>query len=169
MKYIAVILAVLLVSISMAWADEVAPTENAATETAFSPARSQSIANLMNQKHSVAISPSNTADELASQSVSPASMIQGLILVIGIFFVGIYAYKKFVVKSTTVSSRRIRLIERNPVTAKTSLVLAEIDGRRFAFAIGSERVTAIDVQSDNSKTPYRDEVRLLCADDVLSS
>lgn len=79
--------------------------------------------------------------EPPSSDISGVRVIEGLFLTLGVFFIGVWGYRKINGQSfPKTSARRIRVVERVAVGGKTALVLAEIDGRSVLMSVGSERV-----------------------------
>ncbi len=61
------------------------------------------------------------------------------------------------------------MLERNQISAKTNLILAEIEGQRVILAVGSEHVTAISSDSTQRVMKLKDDMRVLCSDDITFS
>ncbi len=73
--------------------------------------------------------------------ISVVRVVEGLLLTLGVFFIGMWGYRKLSGNSLPkTSARRIKVVERVAVGGKTALVLAEIDGRSVLMSVGSERV-----------------------------
>jgi flagellar biogenesis protein FliO len=68
-------------------------------------------------------------------------MVEALLLCLGVFFVGVYFYRKKTGHSPLKRTNRMRVLDRVFVAPKTSLVLAEVDGRQVLLAVGSEQVS----------------------------
>ncbi|MDZ4785052.1 MAG: flagellar biosynthetic protein FliO [bacterium] len=88
----------------------------------------------------------------ASTGSSILRMIEGLVLVAGIFLVGVHLYKKFVLKDKSLPNkfrgRRIKIIERTPISSKASLLLVEIEGKKVLVGVGSENVSITELESN---------------------
>lgn len=81
----------------------------------------------------------------AASEVSPVSALgnalKGLGICIGTLLVGVWAVKKFKIGSKVLPSRRMRVIERLPLTQKSSLLLLEIDGTKTLVGVGPDRIS----------------------------
>ena len=80
---------------------------------------------------------------------APASvtkMFQGLALCLGVFLVGAGIAKRFLKVQHKAGSKRMKICERMPLTAKTSVFLVEVDGATQMIAVGSERVSSLEVR-----------------------
>lgn len=94
------------------------------------------------------------AGKLAESEFTPdkssiaVRMIQGLMLCIGMLLVGAWAYKKFSKKSGVGgSSKRLRVIDRIPITAKSSVALVSVDGKEVLVALGSEHISIVSLEN----------------------
>lgn len=76
-------------------------------------------------------------------------MIQGLLLCGGVFFIGIFLYRKMTGQKITLrSARRLAIVERCALSSKASLLLCKLDGREVLLAVGADRVTKISAESN---------------------
>ena len=77
------------------------------------------------------------------QSLSGAgmSMVKSLVLCIGIFLVGAAIYRKFALKGSISAGRRIKIMERTPLSSRTFLSIVEVDGKTVLLACGPDRVS----------------------------
>jgi flagellar biogenesis protein FliO len=77
-------------------------------------------------------------------------MIGGLFLCFGLFGAGVHLYRRYVIPRATSDKRRLQIIERLPLTSKSSLLLVKLDGKEFMLSTGSEatRLIAPPRQSD---------------------
>ena len=71
------------------------------------------------------------------------SMAKGLLLVLGVFFIGVYFFKRFNGVTATGQKRRMRVLERIPISSKAALVLVEVGGQEVLVSVGSDRVSVI--------------------------
>ena len=85
------------------------------------------------------------ADKQGGAGASIVPMFQGLGLCLAIFFIGLHLYKRFHKHTEQSVSRRLRLIERIPLSGKSTLVLALRDGKPILLTVGSERVSLLQV------------------------
>lgn len=71
------------------------------------------------------------------------TMLKGLAICIGLFFVGISVVQRLRNKTNIKndSERRLKILEKISISNKTSLILAELDGRDIVFSVGSEKVS----------------------------
>jgi len=103
--------------------------------------RSRNIALFMAQQREAKANGEAAPGLTSNKGSTILSMVQGLGLVIGIFLIGVHVYKKYVIKNEPFNSRRIKIIERAPLSNKAALVLAEIEGQRILVGIGAEGIT----------------------------
>lgn len=68
-------------------------------------------------------------------------MLKGLGLCVGVFLIGVALCQRLRARATAAGGGRMRVIERLPLSAKTSLILVECEGRTLLAAVGPERVT----------------------------
>ena len=71
---------------------------------------------------------------------APTRMFQGLAFALAVFCAGIYLTKKFR-RITPNTMRKLRIIERCPLTSKNMLVLVEVEGRKLVVGLGSDNMT----------------------------
>lgn len=111
----------------------------------------------------------NSTDRSTASLVS--TMLQGLALCLGIFFVGFHFYKRFALKSGVNGRRSLELIDRIPVSAKTHLILVQVEGQKKLFTVGSERVTALDARDLNEKRRGQTSapIELVCESELKMS
>ena len=84
----------------------------------------------------------NSVTTRVPAGLGAGKVIQGLALILGVFFVGVYAYQKYSGKTVkNAGGRRIRILDRAPLSAKSSLVLARVDNREVLLAVGGDNVT----------------------------
>jgi flagellar biogenesis protein FliO len=102
---------------------------------------------------------SPTADRLTGlQSVSePAArpgslfrMMGGLLFCLGVFGGGVHLYRRFVAPVSQSGKRRMRVIERLPLTQKSTLVMVSCDGREILLTVGSETARVVQGQIPSS-------------------
>jgi flagellar biogenesis protein FliO len=74
-------------------------------------------------------------------------MVQGLGLCIGLFLVGVAIAKRINPKLAVVNEQRMCVRSRLPLTSKTQLVLAEVDGQEVLIAVGQEHVSLMQSAS----------------------
>lgn len=92
-------------------------------------------------------------------------MVEGL-LFCGIALSGlVYFLKKKGAMSAVPAARRMRVIERLQISGKSSLVLVEREGRKLLLAVGSDHVSLVDAE-DNQSFIRLDQKELVC-DDAL--
>ena len=93
---------------------------------------------------------SGIASESSSLESSGIKMLQGLALCGGVLCLGAWAYKKYVLKTPAVASRKMRIIERLPLSPKATLVLIEVEGIKKIVAMGSDPVSFHDLAEPES-------------------
>lgn len=98
-------------------------------------------------------------------------MLQGLGLCVGLLLVGLHFVKKYGAKNSLgVSGRRMKVLERITVGAKSSLVLVELDGRQILVAVGSDNVSQVQIPAQHAEEPeYHDSLEVLCRNDIKAS
>jgi flagellar biogenesis protein FliO len=70
-------------------------------------------------------------------------MLGGFLFCLGLFAAGIHLYKRFFLRANGTVQRRLRVIERLPITQKNSLLLVELDGREVLLATGPDAPTVL--------------------------
>jgi len=85
---------------------------------------------------------SEKASEVGSLSL--VRLFQGLAFCLGVFFIGIHIYRKYILKSAPVSQRSMRLIERLSLNGKSSLYLVEVEKKKILVAVGAEKLSMIE-------------------------
>lgn len=117
----------------------------AGISVAHADERTQRLKDLVEERAAVSASESPESKALRaeppSSGISGIRVVEGMLLTLGVFFLGVWGYQKMNGHSMPkLSSRRMKVIERISVGSKTSLVLAEIDGRSVLLSVGGERV-----------------------------
>jgi flagellar protein FliO/FliZ len=77
-------------------------------------------------------------------------MTRSLAILLGVFFIGAFLWKKFGAKkfSSPVSTKRLQIIERLGLSPKTNLVLVRFDEKQLLLAVTDAQVTQINTESD---------------------
>lgn len=97
--------------------------------------------------------------EESSQGGSFAlKVLQGLIICTGVFFIGVFLYRKLSGDRPIAKGRRMRVIERISVAPKASLVLAAVDGKEIVLAVGDK----ISLMRLAGSEDYQEEMEILC-------
>jgi flagellar biogenesis protein FliO len=77
-------------------------------------------------------------------------MVGGLLFCLGLFAGGVQLYRRFCLGvSGGATQRRLRIIERVPLTQKGSLLLVALDGREFVLATGPDATSLVFSQPRN--------------------
>jgi flagellar biosynthetic protein FliO len=76
--------------------------------------------------------------------VSPWPLAKGLALCLAVFCVIVFLLKRLNPHSLHSGKRRLAVLERLPLSPKSSLVLIQVDGRTRVIAVGSEQVQMLD-------------------------
>ncbi len=79
-------------------------------------------------------------------------MVQSLGLLVAMVLIGAWAYRKFVLKETVQVSRKIKLIEKIPLSPRASLMLAEIDGTTVLVGLAADAITLMKL--DKPHAPF---------------
>ena len=78
-------------------------------------------------------------------------MVGGLLFCIGVFGAGIHVVKRYGGGAMTGTKRRLQVVERVPLSAKTSLVLVRLDGKELLLTAGPDRTSLIHAPDDGHK------------------
>ena len=70
-------------------------------------------------------------------------MLQGLGLSLGVFFIAVYFLKRYKMPGQGTARRKLRVIERLPISSKTAVMLVEVGGQEIFLTVGSEHVTVL--------------------------
>ena len=104
-----------------------------------------------------AIAQESRAAEKEKKNAAPPSfassgvkMTQGLALCVAILLIGAFLAKKFKVGAVNSGARSMKVLERLPLTPKTALLLAEVQGQRVILSVGSEQVQFLKVAEGES-------------------
>ena len=88
--------------------------------------------------------PQVAPDSFSAQG-STLRMLGGLFFCIGIFGFGVHLFKRYGLPRAGVDKRRLHIIERVSLTAKSSLLLVKLDGREFLLTAGAEQSRLISL------------------------
>lgn len=110
---------------------------------------------------------SNVSVDSAPQAPSVLRMLEALGLCVGFFLVGAHFLKRINGKHGIGSSKRMRILERLPVSPKTTMVLAQVDGKTILLSVGAERVTAVSLETDEHIINL--PMELVCQEDKHAS
>lgn len=91
------------------------------------------------------------------------SAVKGLLLCLGVFLIGTWLVKGFGGKGVIAGSRKMRIIERLPVAARTALLLIEVEGRKVLVAVGPDRVS-FDPAGRGAAEGFDQELSEVCTD-----
>lgn len=102
-----------------------------------------------NQLAHPAQAPATKADDdlVASSGIK---MLQGLAVLVSLVLVGAWAYKKFVLKDTTIVSRKMKLLERITIAPRASLILTEVDGNKILVGLTSDGISMMKLGNGDS-------------------
>lgn len=100
-------------------------------------------------------------------------LLQGLALCLGTFFVLLHFLKGGKFKRGNKETRRIKVIEKVPLTTKSSLFLVEVDGETRLLSVGAEHTSFIPLNkaSDENLESFEEhhnnqELNLICREDL---
>ena len=68
-------------------------------------------------------------------------VLKALGLCVGVFLIGVAVTKRYRGGVQTGGARRLRVVERVPLSSKTHLVIAEVEGNQVLLAVGPDRVS----------------------------
>ena len=83
-------------------------------------------------------SPGIALSEPFDMTSSMNRMLGGFLFCLGLFGAGIHFYKRYFMQAGSRTERRLKIVERLPVSTKNSLLLVELDGREFLLATGPD-------------------------------
>lgn len=135
-----------LVLASPAWAEQQIGSESAGAEAKL--ARTKKLVQEQNDGVRASAWKPDMVGEQDSLSEAGLKMVKGLGLCVGGLLIALHFYRKKYPRSTASVGRQLRIIERLPINAKTSLVMAEIAGKRVVMAVGADRVSTIVPDAD---------------------
>lgn len=96
---------------------------------------------------------SNAAPSIATDSFDAKSsalrMVGGLFLCFGVFGGAIHVYKKYVMPRAISDKRRLQVVERLPLSPKSSLLLVKVDGKELLVSTGAEAARLIPLPRSN--------------------
>lgn len=110
---------------------------SAHADDAVTPSKMERTRALVNEAQVPATKEPSTGD----LSSTAWKMLQGLGITLGILCVGLGVAKKFGVAPPAPAKKRIKLLDRVAVSRKSSIILAEVDGRQVLLAVGGDPVT----------------------------
>ena len=96
----------------------------------------------------VTSAPQVSADSFSARG-STLRMLGGLFFCIGIFGFGVHLFKRYGLPRAGVDKRRLHIIERVSLTAKSSLLLVRLDGRESLLTAGAEQSRLISLPKDD--------------------
>lgn len=85
--------------------------------------------------------PSEGAWEASSSQSSVVGMLSGLALCVGVLLIGSYGYKKLHGDKIVKISKNLKIIERLPLTQKSSLCVVEWEGKKLLVGTGTDPVS----------------------------
>ncbi|MBX7144172.1 MAG: flagellar biosynthetic protein FliO [Oligoflexia bacterium] len=111
------------------------------------------------------------APEQDSIGTAAFKMVKGLGLCIGALLIALHLYRRKHPSSAAAVGRQLRIIERLPINTKTSLVMAEIAGKRVVLAVGADRVSTVvhDVDAPSSEEMIELPMEYVCAEEPQRS
>lgn len=83
-------------------------------------------------------------------SASLFSMVKGLAICVALLLTVVWLLKKFKAPLVTGQGRAMRIVERLPVTTKSSLLLVEVNSKKVLIGVGSDPISLVSdfVDSD---------------------
>ncbi|RMG42256.1 MAG: hypothetical protein D6719_06850 [Candidatus Dadabacteria bacterium] len=100
---------------------------------------------------------------------SAFKMFRGLGFCIGLLLIGVYLFKRLNKSGTSLQGSEIHIIEKKQLTAKTSLLLAEVRSREVLIAVGPEPVSICRIDSNPRERDISETLELICKEDVKLS
>lgn len=94
-------------------------------------------------------------------------MFRGLFLCLGVLLIITHIIKKFSKKNaTTISDKRIVILDRQSLTSKSALVLADVEGRKILIACGSDNINIQQLENEPSgkgaATNFENSLDIVC-------
>ena len=93
-------------------------------------------------------------------SSNAGRMVAGLAMCVGVFLIGAWLVRRASGKIKPTNTRSLRVVERMPITSKTSLMLVEVDGRRVMISAGPDKVSFFAPESGMADTYNSDALTL---------
>lgn len=84
-------------------------------------------------------------------SGTPFLMFKGLGVCLAVLLIGAWIVKKTGLAKPRTGSGRIKILERCPLSTKSSIVLLEIEGKSILVAVGPEQVTLLSEGGKDSR------------------
>ncbi len=97
-----------------------------------------------------------TKKEISMKEVAKR-MVQGLAICLGVMFL-VLAVIKRTKKGVIKTKSHCKIIEKMPLTAKSTLILVEINGKQHAITVGSEQVQQVQLLQ-HQQQPLKNESR----------
>ncbi len=112
-----------------------------AQEVVSSPSKLERTKELVKQGSDERAQPKTVTE--SSIETSAVKMVSGLVGAIGVLLLLVVALKKIQKGGALVSNKKIKILERTPLSQRSALVLAEVDGERILLGVGSDPVTIL--------------------------
>lgn len=106
--------------------------------------------------------PTSLPSEGASLIAAPAEgysfagsfvrMVGGFLLCLGVFAGGVHLYRRYGAVALRGNSRRLTIVERIPITAKSALTLVALDGREFLVTSGPDNLRVVSTPAVSKET-----------------
>lgn len=109
------------------------------------------------------VSPVGASTENYSFAGSFVRMIGGFLLCLGVFAGGIYLYRRYGAVGIRGVSRRLMIIERMPITAKSAVTLVSLDGKEFIVTSGPDNLRVVPTHAVGKDT-FDESLALACND-----
>ena len=83
-------------------------------------------------------------------------MMGGFLFCLGVFGAGIHIYRKYTGVAISSAKRRVKIIERLPLTQKTSLLLVSLDGKELLISSGPDQTRLIQGPSTPTRETFEE-------------
>jgi hypothetical protein len=107
--------------------------------------------------------PVGASTESYSFAGSFVRMIGGFLLCLGVFAGGIHLYRRYGAVALGGGARRLMVVERMPITAKSAVTLVSLDGREFLVTSGPDNLRVVSSQVAG-KDNFDESLALACTD-----
>lgn len=90
-------------------------------------------------------------------------MVGGLFLCLGFLGLGVHLYKRYVLPRTLSDKKRMQVVERLPISPKSTLLLVTLDGKEFLLSTGSESCRVVSVPREGDEL-FAQDLSSACED-----
>jgi hypothetical protein len=170
LRAIAAVLAILILAASALTQENQAPASSSPDQKSAVSALKESLDPKPQQDSGKSLQFSDWRDNNEGLEGTGIKMLQALAICCGVFLVGIHFYKKYTGQGPVFNkNRRMRILERLPVSPKSALLLVEVDGKKVLIGVGSENVSHIPLREVADQGEFGVSLDEVCAEDLKAS